>query len=101
MPNLITGSASDSLYVQMVDSQIAVSVELHPHIILDLDVNGTVVGIDFQHVTELLAETENEATGIREFQIAASQDAIPPYLERNRVDPGRLVYVPRQAISSA
>ena len=64
MPAFIKGSVSDSLYVQFSESPISVSVELHPDVILDLDEMGTVVGIDFQHVSELAAE----ATAIQSIQ---------------------------------
>ncbi len=63
MPVFIKGSVGDTLYVQLSDSPVSVSVELHPDIILDVDVSGTVVGIDLQNVSELIASAK-ELKGI-------------------------------------
>ena len=58
MLNIIKGSVADTLYLQLSESAIYHSVELHPDIILDVGENDTVVGIDFQNVAQLLAESQ-------------------------------------------
>ena len=58
MLNIIKGSVADTLYVQLSESAIAHSVELHPDVILDVGESGTVVGIDFQNVAQLLSESQ-------------------------------------------
>ena len=43
---------------QISDQPISHSFEMTPDIIIDLDKDNAVVGIDFQHVTELVKEHE-------------------------------------------
>ena len=93
MPAFIKGSVSDSLYVRFSESPISVSVELHPDVILDVDVNGTVVGIDFQHVAELMAEAQT-VQGIGGMGAAAMPGEVysPPEQLQGVGGQGRLVY---------
>ena len=58
MLNITKGSVADTLYVQFSEAAISHSVELHPDIILDVGESGTVVGIGFQNVSQLVAEAQ-------------------------------------------
>ena len=98
MLNIIKGSVADTLYVQFSKSAIAHSVELHPDIILDVGENDTVVGIDFQNVAQLLAESQ----GILEYPQPLPEVHVAPFPApanpgseqfRGMAEPGRLVYV--------
>lgn len=99
MLNIIKGSVADTLYLQLSESAIAHSVELHPDIILDLGESGTVVGIDFQNVAQLLAdsqETREHPQPMPEIPATPSPATANPGFEPSRgtTEPGRLVYVP-------
>ena len=50
------GKESDSLYLQFTDNPVSHSVELTSDVILDLDAGNDVVGIDIQHVSDVLKE---------------------------------------------
>jgi uncharacterized protein YuzE len=45
-------AATDSLYVHLVDSASVNSDQVSEGVVLDYDVNGTVVGIDIQHASQ-------------------------------------------------
>lgn len=93
MLTIIKGSVADTLYVQFSESAISHSVEMHPDIILDVGDNGTVVGIDFQNVSHLAAESQ----GMRGYsQPLPEFPAANPGLGQfgGMAEPGRLVYVP-------
>ena len=49
---------ADSMYIGFSSKQIDHSVEITQDIILDIAKDKTVVGLDFQYVTELLKESE-------------------------------------------
>lgn len=49
--------ASDSMYLHFSDRPIRRSVEMSPDIIIDLDEDDTVVGIDVQYVSAIIKET--------------------------------------------
>ena len=94
MPIFVKGSASDTLYVQFSDMSIHESVELHPDVIVDVDVNGTVVGIDLQNVTELIADAE-QLKGVAGINVPSSTEgaySLPSHADE-AVNPGRLVFV--------
>ena len=99
MLNIIKGSGADTLYVQFSEAAISHSVELHPDIILDVDENGTVVGIDFQNVSQLAAEAQ-EMRGHSQSLTVATAAAFTPAANPGMgqsggmAEPGRLVYVP-------
>lgn len=99
MLNITKGSVADTLYVQFSESAIAHSVELHPDIILDVGENGTVVGIDFQNVSQLAAE----AQGIPGYSQPLPEVPAAAFAPSDNsgwgqfggmAEPGRLVYVP-------
>lgn len=45
-------TATDSLYVHLVNSASVTSDQVSEGVVLDYDVNGTVVGIDIQHASQ-------------------------------------------------
>lgn len=94
MPIFMKGSASDTLYVQFSDAAIYESVELHPDVIVDVDVNGTVVGIDLQNVTELVAEAE-QLKGVAGINVLNSTEETYSLASHSdeAANPGRLVFV--------
>ena len=99
MLNITKGSGADTLYVQFNESAISHSVELHPDIILDVNENGAVVGIDIQNVSQLAAEAHEMrgyAQPLPEVSAAAFTPAANPGLGQfgGMAEPGRLVYVP-------
>lgn len=99
MLNITKGSVADTLYVQFSEAAISHSVELHPDIILDVGESGTVVGIDFQNVSKLMAEaqgTHSYAQPVPEVHAAPFTPAANPGLAQlgGMAEPGRLVYVP-------
>ena len=51
-------NVADSMYIRFSSKQIDHSAEITQDIILDIAKDKTVVGLDFQHVTELLKESE-------------------------------------------
>ena len=55
--NIEKGSKSDTLYLQFNHHPIAHSFELEPDIIIDLDRDNAVVGIDVQHVAAFVARS--------------------------------------------
>ena len=54
--NVERGSKSDVLYLQISNHPISHSFELSPDIIIDLDKDNGVVGIDVQNVTGIIAD---------------------------------------------
>ena len=99
MLNIIKGSVADTLYLQLSESAISHSVELHPDIILDVGESGTVVGIDFQNVAQLLAESQETCEHLQTWPAipaTPSPATADPGSEQSRgmAEPGRLVYVP-------
>ena len=59
--NIERGSVADSLYLQISDHPISYSFEVSPDVILDLDENAEVVGIDCQNVSALVAEHKSRS----------------------------------------
>ena len=51
--NIEISHESDAVYIKLSDKTIAISKEVTPDVIVDLDADGNVVGIDLQHVSEL------------------------------------------------
>lgn len=49
---------TDSLYIRLKDSPIEHSVEYHPDVILDIDHQGNLAGIDLQHLSQLGLNTD-------------------------------------------
>ena len=99
MLTIIKGSGADTLYVQFSEFAISHSVELHPDIILDVNENDTVVGIDIQNVSQLAAESpamRGYSQPLPEVPAAAFTPAANPGLGQfgGMAEPGRLVYVP-------
>ena len=99
MLTITKGSGADTLYVQFSESAISHSVELHPDIILDVGDNGTVVGIDFQNVSQLAAKAQGMrgyAQSLPEVPAAAFEPAANAGWGQSggMAEPGRLVYVP-------
>ena len=99
MLNITKGSGADTLYVQFSEAAISHSVELHPDIILDVGDNGTVVGIDFQNVSQLAAEAQGMrgySQSLPEVPAAAFTPSGNPGWGQSggMAEPGRLVYVP-------
>jgi uncharacterized protein YuzE len=56
--------STDSLYIDLNDKTSVDSDEVAPGVVLDLDEEGNVVGIDFQHASKLLDLTKLEATSL-------------------------------------
>ncbi len=52
--NVITDEAADSVYLQFGNQPISHSVELTGDIIIDLDEENAVVGMDIQHMSEVM-----------------------------------------------
>lgn len=54
---------TDSLYIDLADRRSADSREVAPGVVLDLDADGRVVGIDIQHASEVvdLSRFESES----------------------------------------
>ena len=59
--NIERGSVADSLYLQISDHSVSYSFEVSPDIILDLDENDEVVGVDCQNVSALEAEHQSRS----------------------------------------
>lgn len=56
--------ATDSLYIDLNERASVDSDEIAPGVVIDLDSDGNVVGIDFQHASKLLDLTKLEATSL-------------------------------------
>ena len=56
--------ASDAIYFLFRDAPVSHSVEYAPDIIIDLDENGVVVGLDVQNVTQLIRESVQTTFGL-------------------------------------
>ena len=55
---------TDSLYIDLAERPAADSREVIPGVVLDLDSNGRLVGIDIDHARHNLARLEAEALPI-------------------------------------
>jgi len=55
---------TDSLYIDLNEKTSVDSDEIAPGVVVDLDEDGNVVGIDFHHASKLLELTKLEATSL-------------------------------------
>ncbi|MBX6378344.1 MAG: DUF2283 domain-containing protein [Clostridia bacterium] len=55
---------TDSLYVELSDRPATDSVEVAPGVVLDLDAEGRVVGIDIDHASRIVDLSRLEASAL-------------------------------------
>ena len=79
---------SDTLYLQLSENPIVRSVEFTPDVIFDLDLDDVVVGIDIQHLSEVVKERiEGAVTATHRLG-----EAVQGYIAPGKQKGGRLVY---------
>jgi len=64
---------TDSLYIELVDRESADSIEARPGIVIDVDKEGRIVGIDIEHASEAvdLSRLETESLPLKNIQMHA------------------------------
>ncbi len=55
---------TDSLYIDLSEKKSVDSKEISQGVVLDLDVNGHIVGIDIDHASQIVNLSKIEAKGI-------------------------------------
>jgi len=65
---------TDSLYIDLASRPAADSVEVSPGVVLDLDTDGALVGIDIDHASRLvdLTRVDIESLPVQSLAVAAS-----------------------------
>ncbi|CAN5414060.1 hypothetical protein BH10PSE19_BH10PSE19_06750 [soil metagenome] len=59
---------TDSLYIELAAGQSVDSVEASPGVVIDIDKNGKIVGLDIEHASESvdLSRLETESLPLKE-----------------------------------
>jgi uncharacterized protein YuzE len=55
---------TDSLYIDLIDRASAQSLEVADGVVIDLDENGSIVGIDIDHASKVLDLSHLEAISL-------------------------------------
>jgi uncharacterized protein YuzE len=66
-------SDTDSLYIDLSEKTSAESIEVAPGVVLDLDENNNVVGIDIDHASKILSLAKFELDCFPSRQISINQ----------------------------